>query len=132
MNAGTDETYLSYWVDYWLERYFPTPPGSQILNVSLTESSTVDVLATVRNDGTVVIMIANHAVQNPTDNNGTGAQRTVVVDLSEWGSFSSATLLTIDANTNPLVGPKQEPVTPASRMTVTLNGYGVAFLALSK
>ncbi|MEJ2009453.1 MAG: hypothetical protein P8Z30_15080 [Acidobacteriota bacterium] len=132
VNGTTDQTYRSYWVDYWLERYFPTPPGSEILDLTATETSTVEVLATVRNDGTVVIMIANHAVQNSTDNNGAGAPRTVVVDLSQWGAFSSATLLTIDAGTDPVAGPKQEAVTPAAQMTVTLNGYGVAFLALTK
>ncbi len=132
VNGTNDQTYLSYWVDYWLERYFPTPPGSQILNLTTTESSTVETLATLRNDGAVVIMIADHAVHAASDDNGSGDPRTVVVDLSAWGQFSSATLVTLDASTNPVTGPSALSVTPAPRITVTLNGYGVAFLTLSK
>jgi hypothetical protein len=76
-------------------------------------------------------MIANHAILNPvTDDNGPGAPRTVIVDVSALGAFSSATELTIDANTDPMHGPSATPVTPASRMMVTLNGYGVTFLQL--
>ncbi len=132
VDGTNDQTYLSYWVDYWLERYFPTPPGSQILDLTATEASSVETLATVRNDGTVVVMIANHAVHAPTDNNGPGDPRTVVVDVSAWGSFSSATLLTLDASTNPTTGPTPVTLTPAPRMAITLNGYGVAFLTLTK
>jgi len=84
-----------------------------------------------RDDGTVVIMVADHAVHAPSDNNGTGDPRTVVLDLSALGTFSSASHVTIDANTNPISGPVGVPITPAPRLTVTLNGYGVSFLTLT-
>jgi hypothetical protein len=68
---------------------------------------------------------------NPvTDDNGPGAPRTVIVDVSALGPFISATQLTIDASTDPTQGPSATPVAPASRMMVTLNGYGVTFLQL--
>jgi hypothetical protein len=132
VDDSNDHTYLSYWVDDWLQRDFPTPPGSQILDLTTTESSTVETLATLRNDGTLIVMIANHAVRAPTDNNGPGDPRTVIVDLSAWGNFSSATLLTLDASTNPATAPTPISVTPAPQMRVTIKGYGVAFLALTK
>ncbi len=134
-------TYLSYWVDYWLQRYFPTCPSGapcptgippKILNLTTTESSTVETLATEGPGNSTVVMLANHAVLNPaTDENGPGAPRTVIVDVSALGTFSSATQLTIDASTSAAQGPSATPITPAPRMTVTLNGYGVTFLELT-
>jgi hypothetical protein len=139
VDFNTGKTYLSYWVDYWLQRYYPTCPFGapcplgippSILNLASTETTTVETLATM-SGGTVLVMIANHAIMNPaTDNNGPGTPRSVIVDVSALGSFSSATQLTIDANTDPTQGPSTTPVTPASRMTITLNGYGVTFLEL--
>lgn len=108
----------------------PSPPGENILALSVTESKTVEVLATKRDDGTVVIMVTDHAVHSPSDNNGTGDPRTVVLDVSALGSFGSASQLTIDASTNLATGPTAVTVTPAPRLTVTLNGYGVSFLTL--
>ncbi len=128
VNGQTAATFRSYWVDYWLERFFPAPPGSAVLRVSASESATVEILATRRSDGTLVVMIANHAVHASTDNNGPGDPRTVVVDLSAWSPFTSATLLTIDASTDPAQAPVPTSISPAQRIPITLNGYGVAFL----
>jgi hypothetical protein len=76
--------------------------------------------------------VANRAVNAPsTDNNGPGSPRSVEVDVSALGSFSSASLLTIDKDTNIASGPVAATVTPAAQMTITLNGYSVAFLTLS-
>jgi hypothetical protein len=122
--------YLSYWVDFWLARFFPAPPGEDILNLNVTDISSVETLAVKEADGSVVVMVADRAIHSSTDNNGPGSPRTVVVDLSAWPAFSSASLLTIDANTSAASGPTATSVTPASRMEITLNGYGVAFLKL--
>ena len=130
VNDSTGGLYLSYWVDYWLARYFPSPPGSDVLELNTTESATVEILPTLRDDGTWVIMIANHAVASSSDNNGAGAPRTVVLDLSALGPFSSATQLTIDAGTSLASGPLEQAITLADQMEITLNGYGVTFLAL--
>jgi hypothetical protein len=46
-------------------------------------------------------------------------------------SFYAASLLTIDAVTSVSNGPAGAGVTPASRMNVTLPGYGVAFPQLT-
>jgi hypothetical protein len=144
VNFYGDATYLSYWVDYYLERYFSfcesgelpncaTAPPS-ILNLASTEpvdAQTVEVLATRNVDNSVVVMVADHAVNAPSDNNGPGAPRTVVVDLSALGNFTSGTQLTIDANTNITSGPAAVSITPASRMTLSLGGYGVTFVKLT-
>jgi hypothetical protein len=81
-------------------------------------------------DSSVVVMISNHAVDLSTDNNGTGVSKTVAVDVSALGHFSSATLLTIDNKTNVAAGPNATPVTVASQVAIDLNGYSVAFLTL--
>ena len=132
VNYNTNQTFLSYWVDYELGQYFPMPPGASILKVIDTEDQsggeTVEVLATQNSDGSVVVMLANHAVNSPTDDNGPGAPRTVVLDLSGFSAFSSASQLTIDAATDPIAGPSVVAVTPASSMTVAFDGYGVSFL----
>jgi hypothetical protein len=140
---ATDQPYISYWVDYYLQRYFPycapdEPPAcsaipSSILTVSSSEpagAQTVEILATRRTDGSVVVMAADHAVNGPNDNNGPGAPRTVVVDLSQLGNFTLATELTIDANTNVAIGPAAVNVNPSPQITLNMGGYGVTFLKL--
>lgn len=129
----TAKTYLSYWVDHYLARYFPSPPGANILDVTDTEpatAETVEILATRNPDNSVVVMVANHAVHAAADDNGPGDPRTVVLDLSALGTFSSASQLTIDATTDPIAGPTPTSVTPTPHITVTLNGYGVTILSL--
>jgi hypothetical protein len=54
----------------------------------------------------------------------------MVLDLSQLGTFSSATELTIDANTSIMAGPQAVSVAPAPQMTVNMGGYGVSFLKL--
>ncbi len=135
VNESNAALQLSYWVDYWLGRYFPsdpdvTPTGAEILQLGVSEDSSVETLAVRNADGSVVVMVANHAAHASTDNNGPGDPRVVAVDLSGLGTFSSASLLTIDKNTSVANGPTPAPVTPAAQMTIQLGGYGVAFLKL--
>jgi hypothetical protein len=130
VNYNTDGLQLSYWVDYWLARMFPSPPGATILRLTNTDDAEIEVLAVQNTDGSVVILFANHALNASSDNNGPGAPRTISVDVSALGSFASGSLLTIDANTSVSAGPTATSVTPAPQMTVVFNGYGVAFLTL--
>src|SRR5215469_2178644 len=133
VDFNTGSTYLSYWADYWLGQMFPstpTSPGPDILQLSVTETSSVEILATKNGDGSVVIMIVDHAVHAPTDNNGAGDPRTVIADVSALGTFSSTSSITIDKNTNPTSGPSAANITPAQKISVTLGGYGVTFLKL--
>jgi hypothetical protein len=136
INASNEALQLSYWVDYWLARYFPsspdvTPTGADILQLGVSENSSVETLAVRNADGSVVVMIADHAVKTSTDNNGPGDARAVALDLSALGSFSSASLMTIDANTSVANGPTAAAITPTAQMTIQLGGYGVAFLKLA-
>jgi hypothetical protein len=135
INSSNTALQLSYWVDYWLGQYFPsnpdaTPTGADILQLGVSEDSSVETLAVRNGDGSVVVMITNHAVHATTDNNGPGDPRALAIDLAALGTFSSASLLTIDKNTNVANGPTAVPVTPAPHMTIQLGGYGVAFLKL--
>jgi hypothetical protein len=126
--------YLSYWVDKTLANlYSPTPgaPGPAILQVDSTDTSSVEALATENSDGSVVVMVVDRAVHASSDNNGSGDPRTVVVDVSSFGNFYAASLITVDAATSLSSGPAGAGVTPATRMNVTLPGYGVAFLKLT-
>jgi hypothetical protein len=54
----------------------------------------------------------------------------VVLDLGKLGNFTSASELTIDANTNIATGPAAVSVNPAAQMTLKMGGYGVTFLKL--
>jgi hypothetical protein len=126
--------YLSYWVDKTLASVFPsTPasPGPSILALNATDTTSIESLATRNSNGSVVVMVVDRAVASPGDDNGTGVPRTVVVDVSSLGSFQSASLLTLDATTNTSTGPVAASIAPASRMTLSLPGYGVAFLTLT-
>jgi len=129
----TGNKYLSYWVDYWLARTFPAPAGSSgsdILALTVTETSTMEIFAARASDGTVNLLVADHAVHSSSDNNGTGDPRTVILDVSPLGNFSSVSEVTIDKNTSASGGPVQMPLTPSPKMTVSLGGYGVTFLTL--
>jgi hypothetical protein len=140
----TGNTYLAYWVDYYLQRHFPFcdpggPPGcdstgSTILRATSTEQAgaqTVELLAAMNAGGSVVVMLSDHAVRQVLDNNGTGAPRTVILDLSALGSFATGTQVTLDKDTDPATGPLATGFIPAARVTIRLGGYGTVFLTLS-
>jgi hypothetical protein len=131
VDYSTGNKNLSYWVDFTLGQIFainPTPPD--ILALTITETSSVEVLATKNSDGSVVVMVVNRAVHTATDNNGAGDPRTVIVDISALGNFTSASTVTIDSKTDLLAGPSRAPISVALQITITLNGYGVTFLTL--
>jgi hypothetical protein len=86
----------------------------------------IKTLAVLNSDNSVVTMIANHAVNASNDNDGPGISKTVSVDVSALGSFSSGSLLTIGKSTSVTTGPIATPVTPAAAMSITLDGYSVA------
>jgi hypothetical protein len=126
----TGNIYLSYWVDLTLGQMFPAAVPPDILALTVTDTSTVEVLATKNTDGSVVVMVADHAIHAASDNNGTGDPRTVIVDVSALGNFSSAATLTIDANTSVANGPSPIAISFSPQMTIALGGYGVTFLTL--
>jgi hypothetical protein len=130
VDYNTSAPQLSYWVDYWLARIFPSPPGATLLDYTATDTTDVEVLPVRNGDGSVTVMVSNYAVKTSGDNNGPGAPRTVLIDTSAFGTFTAASLLTIDANTNVATGPTPTSITPAPQIAVTLNGYGVALLTL--
>jgi hypothetical protein len=130
VDYNTGALQLSYWVDYWLGRMFPADTGSQVLQHTSTDDRELETLAVLNSDNSVVIMIANHAVDAATDNDGLGVSKTVAVDVSALGSFATANLLVIDNKTNVASGPSATPLTPASKITMNLEGYSVGFLAL--
>lgn len=130
VDYGTGTLQLSYWVDYWLGQTFPPTAGANVLHYTATDDVEVETLPVINSDGSVVIMVANHAVNASGDNNGPGSPRSVLVDVSALGVFSSGSLLVIDKNTSTTGGPVATPMTPTAQMTIPLNGYGVAFLTL--
>ena len=130
LDFSTSQTQLSYWVDYWIGQMFPAGSGQQRLECTNSDESDIEVLPVKNTDGSVVVMIANHAVALPSDNNGSGLSAKISLDVSALGSFASASLVTIDSTTNPATGPTSAPVSPSSPISVTLDGYSVAILKL--
>lgn len=130
LDDSTGETRLSYWVDYWLGQMFPTSSGQQVLNSTNSNSAQIEVLPVLNTDGSVAVLLSNHAVASASDNNGVGLPAKISVDVSALGSFTTASQVTIDSTTNPLTGPIAVSVSAHSPISVTLNGYGVAFLML--
>ncbi len=123
---------LSYWTDYWLGRYFPSATPTQILTTNNPDPPDVEMLATRDSDGTVTVLVSNHAVSNPVDTNGKGRHRTLILDLTALGRFTRVTELTIDSDTDTTRGPTEKNIMPSPRMSLSFNGYGVTFLTLSK
>src|SRR6266702_1416474 len=108
---------LSYWVDYWLGQMYPQRPAApEILALTMTETATVETLATKNSDGSVLVMIADRAVLSPAVSNGTGDARTVVLDVSALGSFTSASQLNIGRAADLTTGPQPGPITPAPKL----------------
>jgi hypothetical protein len=131
VDYNTGNIYLSYWVDLTLGQIYPaTPAPPDILALTVTDTSTVEVLATKNSDGSAVVMVVDRAVHAASDNNGTGDPRTVIVDVSALGSFTSATTITINANTNVANGPSAVALAFSPKMTIVLGGYAVTFLTL--
>ena len=143
---GSGNPQFSYWVDYYLSHWLPSPPGQDILQTTTSGCCKIDTLKTwigggglvydtqtlaARNvDGSVVVLMSNYAINATYDDNGPGIPRTFALDLSALGSFSTATLVTLDAATL-ASGPVPQSLTPAAQMQVTLPGYGAALLRLS-
>jgi len=131
VDYNTGALQLSYWVDYWLGQVFPPSAGSQVLQFTSSDNVDLETLPIVNSDGSVVVMVANHAVSSPaTDNNGPGVPFSVTVDVSALGNFASASLLVIDKDTSVANGPAETSVTPGAKITMDLNGYSVGILTL--
>jgi Glycosyl hydrolases family 39 len=130
VDFSSGQTQLSYWVDYWLAQMFPSATGQQSLQFANSDDADIEVLPIINLDGSVVIMISNHAVASPTDNNGTGLTAKVSVDVSALGSFTSASQVMIDASTSPTTKPAAVTISAQSPITVNFTGYGVAFIKL--
>jgi uncharacterized protein (TIGR03437 family) len=132
VDFSTGNLQLSYWVDYWLSHLFPSPPGADILQVQNADTTgSVDAFAVRNDDGSVVIMLIDHALRLAADNNGPGDAFTFNVNVSALGSFDSVTTLTIDTLTSAAAGPSLQTVPFMPNLSVTLPGYGVAFLRLN-
>ena len=129
VDYNTGQTQLSYWVDYWLAQMFPGA-GQQLLTFNNTNNAEVEALPVLNADGSVVILISNHAVASATDNNGKGLKGTVTVNVSALGPFTSASVVTFDSTTSPINGPTPVSISPTSTITLTLNGYSSALLNL--
>jgi len=106
-------TQLSYWVDYYLSHWFPSPPGQVILQTTTTGccvpslangwegspfSFDTQTMAARNPDGSVVVLMSNYSLSKSNDDNGPGLSRTFALDLSALGTFASATLVTLDAS----------------------------------
>ena len=126
----TGNKYLSYWVDFTLSQMFPVTSSSSpaILALESSDVSSIESLATRNPDGSYVVMITDRAAHSSSDNNGPGDPRTVIVDVTALGSYSSVTQLTLQRDTDLSKGPQPVTLSPAAKLTVTLNGYGTAFL----
>lgn len=127
---------LAYWTDYWLQRVFPwdgISVGSQLLKYTSTESTpSVEILVALNADNSVSLLVTNHAVAAAADDNGTGAPRTVLVDISALGAFTSASQITLNSATSTTTGPTATTVTPTTVLPVTFTGYGSTFFVLKR
>ena len=130
INASTGSPLYSWWVDYYLSRFFPVPPGLVILSATSSDAN-VEVLAARNADGSVVVMAANHAIAKSTDNNGPGVAKTVNLNLSALGSFTYGTKVVIDSTTSAATGPTEVAFSPGASLSVNLNGYSVVFVRLA-
>jgi hypothetical protein len=129
LDGSTGQTQLSYWVDYWIGQMFPVS-SQQLLQFTNSDDANFEVLPVKNTDGSVVVMISNHAVASPEDNNGAGLSAKITLDVSALGNFASASLVMIDSSTSAATGPSPSAISASSPMTLNMNGYSVAFIKL--
>jgi uncharacterized protein (TIGR03437 family) len=133
VNYNTGATQLSYWVDYWLSHLFSAPPGADILQLTSSDTAgNTDAFAVRNADGSAVVMLIDHQIASPTDNNGTGVANTFALDVSALGSFTSVTQIQIDAATDPIKGPQPQTINFLPNLEATLPGYGVVLFKLNQ
>jgi len=133
VDQTTGKKYLSYWVDYWLAHLFPAPPGADILQLTSSDTAgNTDAFAVKNDDGSVVVMLINHQIASPADNNGSGVANTFSLDVSALGSFSSVTQVQIDENTGLSAGPQVQTSAFLPNLQASLPGYGVVFFKLNQ
>jgi hypothetical protein len=134
VNSTSNSKTIAYWTDYSLQRTFPwdgVSTGALLYKTTTTEpTSTVDILAARNADNSVSLMVTDYATAGTTDNNGTGASRTVFVNLTALGNFSSATEVDLNSATPLTTGPASTTFTPASTLTLTFQGYGSSMFLL--
>jgi hypothetical protein len=122
--------YLSFWVNYELSHLLGQVP-MDIITTNVSEPARIEMFAAMKADGTRVIMVVNRDVAAATDNNGPGVPKTVTLDLSGAGAFTTVTLIAVDKNTNTTTGPTPQTLTPAGgKVTLSFPGYGVQFITL--
>ena len=44
VDYSTGALQLSYWVDYWLARMFPSPPGAELVSYTTTDTADIEIL----------------------------------------------------------------------------------------
>ena len=134
VSSTSDATLLSYWVDYWLQRTFPVVAGttaSSILTVGNTQAKPdIEVLATRNADKSVSLLVSDVAIASATDNNGAGVPRTILINVSDLGAFTSATMVQLTATTPITTGPTQTTFSPGTTLSIALPGYGTALIRL--
>ena len=130
LDFGSGQTQLSYWVDFWLGQMFPSGSNQELLQFTNSDNGNFEVLPVKNADGSVIVMISNHAVAFSSDNNGAGLRAKVSLDVSALGNFASASLVTIDSSTNAITGPSPSAISPSSPIALNMNGYSVAFIKL--
>ncbi|MDE1163034.1 MAG: hypothetical protein PW792_13975 [Acidobacteriaceae bacterium] len=126
---------LAYWTDYELSHLFPwdgtSATGSTILTTTSTEqTASVETLAVRNTDGSYTVMVTPIAQTTTSDNNLGGAPRTVKLDLSALGTFTSGSRIDLNGATSLTAGPTATSFTPTSTITLTFPGYGTTFLTL--
>src|SRR4029077_20829510 len=96
--------------------------GQQSLHFTNSDSADIEVLPVINTDGSVVILLSNHAVASPNDNNGAGLTAKISLDVSAFGSFTSGSEVLIDASTSPTAGPTATSISAQSPITVNFGG----------
>ncbi len=111
---------------------FPVTATSSpsILALQASDTTSIESLATKNPDGSYVIMITDRAVHSSSDNNGPGDPRTIIVDVAALGNYSSVSQPILQSDTDLTNGPQPANLSPSPKLSVTLNGYGTAFLHL--
>ena len=120
---GNNVPYLSYWVDRELSGLFSQSDGRVVLPTSNPGQADLEELAVLNGDGSVNIMVANHAVGNCPDSTGVacaGLKMSAAVTASGFSLAGSQMAILDSAHFSPQWVPFGS--------TIDFAGYGVAFL----
>ena len=127
VDARSGSTRLPYWRDVLLSRAFPV--GSRVVR-STSSAAGVETLAARRPDGILSVLVVNRSVRDDGETSGSGMPGSVTVQV-QGATPTAIELRQLDRSTDPSREPPAVSVPPATELSFSSPGYGMALFEIN-